>query len=75
MSRGRSEYTDSDKVKFSEALKLYGKDWKEVSKHVGTKTLESVRCHFYQTRKALLKEPCKYLGYDEEFVNLIFHRY
>ena len=33
-----THWNNEDYVKFVEAIRLYGKDWKKVVEHVGTKT-------------------------------------
>ena len=31
-------WTDSEKIKFNEALRMYGKDWESISEFIGTKS-------------------------------------
>ena len=41
----REKWTSEENRKFDEALRFYGRDWKRVSNHVGTKTVCQVRSH------------------------------
>ena len=40
--RIRTEYTVEDKLRFGEAIKLYGRNWVLISKHLGTKSVDQV---------------------------------
>jgi MYB-related transcription factor LHY len=38
-------WTDEEHELFLEALKIYGKDWEAVEKHIGTRDAAHVRSH------------------------------
>ncbi len=45
MSINTGRWTDEEHSKFIEALQLYGKEWKKVQEHVGTRTSTQARSH------------------------------
>jgi SHAQKYF class myb-like DNA-binding protein len=52
-------WTDQEHDLFLEALKIYGKDWENIERHVGTRDVIHVRSHaqkFLQKLKKLLEE-------------------
>lgn len=38
-------WTDQEQRLFEEAYQMYGKDWKKIKKHVGTRTGVQIRSH------------------------------
>ena len=43
MHNGR--WTEAEHNRFIEGLKLYGKDWRLIEEHIGTRTCSQIRSH------------------------------
>ena len=38
-------WTDDEHRRFLEGLKMYGKDWRMIEEHIGTRTCSQIRSH------------------------------
>ena len=52
-------WSKQEQERFEEALQLHGRSWKEVSQHVGTRTMVQVRSHAQKYFKKLRKTMSK----------------
>ena len=50
-------------MKFDEAVRMHGKDWKKVAQHIGTKDISQVRSYLVTLRSLIKKNPDS-LGVD-----------
>lgn len=56
-TRSQGKWTDDEHQRFVEAVKKYGKDYKQIVKHVGTRIYSSVATHAYNFKKEIKADP------------------
>jgi len=59
ITKTRERWTDEEHKKFLEALKLYGRAWRKIEQHIGTKTAVQIRSHAQKFFSKLQKEQSK----------------
>ncbi len=55
--KGDRYWDDEEHERFLQAVRLYGKNWGEITRYVGTRSRQSVYSHAQKFRKRVLKEP------------------
>lgn len=57
--KNSGRWTDEEHKKFLEAIKLFGKNWNKVHRHVGTRTSAQTRSHAQKYFNKLMKRGTK----------------
>ena len=55
--KGDRYWTDEEHDRFLDAVRLYGRNWAEITRYVGTRSRQSVYSHSQKFRKRVKKEP------------------
>ncbi|XP_016461216.1 protein REVEILLE 1 isoform X1 [Nicotiana tabacum] len=56
ISKQRERWTEEEHRKFLEAIKLYGRAWRRIEEHVGTKTAVQIRSHAQKFFSKVVRE-------------------
>ncbi|XP_039032154.1 protein REVEILLE 7-like [Hibiscus syriacus] len=56
ISKQREKWTEEEHRKFLEALRLYGRGWRQIEEHVGTKSAVQIRSHAQKIFSKVVRE-------------------
>ena len=63
-------WTDSERIRFLEGLRTYGKQWQAIQTHVQTKTEKQVKVYANNLRSCLAKRPQAELADLDQILNI-----
>lgn len=62
-------WTQEEHDKFLEGLKLFGKDWRQIEEHIGSRTCAQIRSHAQKYFNKLNREISRSQAKYEKFAN------
>ncbi|KAF5730262.1 Homeodomain-like superfamily protein putative isoform 1 [Tripterygium wilfordii] len=68
ITKQREKWTEEEHQKFLEALKLFGRGWRQIEEHIGTKTAVQIRSHAQKFFSKVVRESS---GTDESSIKPI----
>ncbi|XP_039687304.1 protein REVEILLE 2 [Medicago truncatula] len=70
ISKQRERWTDEEHKKFLEALKLYGRAWRSIEEHVGSKTAIQIRSHAQKFFSKILRDTSASITNTKESIEI-----
>ncbi|CAL5202784.1 unnamed protein product [Lathyrus oleraceus] len=70
ITKQREKWTDEEHKKFLEALKLYGRAWRRIEEHVGTKTAIQIRSHAQKFFSKVLRDKSESITNTKESIKI-----
>ncbi|KAD5960725.1 hypothetical protein E3N88_12197 [Mikania micrantha] len=70
ITKQREKWTQEEHKKFLEALKLYGRSWRQIEEHVGNKTAVQIRSHAQKFFSKVVRESSGADGTQVRAINI-----